>query len=222
MKRFASILAVFTALALLCGVFAVPAAAAVNTDGFAAEVVRLVNEERAKEGLPPLAGSNSKLNAAALQRAKEYAANPDLGHKRPGSRDWYTVLTEYGVSYAGAAENIAVGKGSMGGTPASVVGAWMASPPHRSSILEPAFNWIGVGVCECDGTLYWVQLFVDSSSLVDDGDNNPPGAIIGPPPEDPEDPGAQRPFAWVWKWLATLWNSIAGFLISLLQFSVFK
>ena len=204
MKRILSLFAIVTVLALLCGAFAAPAAAAVNTDGYAAEVVRLVNVERAKEGLPPLAGSNSKLNAAALQRAKEHAANKDLGHMRPGNKDWYTVLPEYGVSFSNGGENLAWGSA----TPAAVVGSWMASPGHKANIMDSTslYNWTGVGVCECDGVLYWAQLFVYTGSLVDDGDYNPPGAII-----TPGDPGTENFFTRIWSCILNIWNSVASF-----------
>jgi len=50
MKRLSAALAVLIFAVLLCSALAVPAAAA-DTSGFAAEVVRLVNVERAKAGL---------------------------------------------------------------------------------------------------------------------------------------------------------------------------
>jgi uncharacterized protein YkwD len=42
-------------------------------------------------------------------------------------------------------QNIGWGTGHYA-TPASVVAAWMASPPHRALILTPGFSDVGVGV----------------------------------------------------------------------------
>jgi uncharacterized protein YkwD len=42
-------------------------------------------------------------------------------------------------------ENIAWGVGASG-TAAAIVGMWMASPPHRATLLRPGFRHIGVGV----------------------------------------------------------------------------
>ena len=181
MKRIQSILAAAAALALLSGVFALPASAAVNTAGFAAEVVSLVNAERASEGKSALNFGNKALNDAAMQRAREFAANPSLGHNRPGSKSFSTVFAEYGVSYTACGENLAEGYA----TPAQVVAGWMGSPGHKKNIMggedsggQPLnFNWIGVAVCERDGRLYWAQLFASSAALTNTGDTNPAGSV---------------------------------------------
>ncbi|MDR2687883.1 MAG: putative Ig domain-containing protein [Oscillospiraceae bacterium] len=186
MKRTLSILAVAVALAMLSGVFALPASAAVNTAGFAAEVVRLVNEERAKGGKGPLNFGNKALNDAAMQRAVEYATTPSLLHNRPGGRAWSTVFAEYGLVCYAYGENIAEGFT----TPADVVAGWMGSDGHRKNIMgetatSALYNWIGVAVCEgAGGRLFWVQLFA-GDSLADTGDTNPGGGIVTPTPVAP-------------------------------------
>ncbi|MCL1952475.1 MAG: CAP domain-containing protein [Oscillospiraceae bacterium] len=179
MKRISSVLAVVLALALLCGAFALPAAA-VDTTGFAAQVASLCNAERAAVSKPPLSFGNSKLNAAAMKRAQEFAANPSLGHTRPGNKNFGTVLAEYGVTSAlDAGENLAWGQA----TPAQVVSEWMASTHgHREAILGEGntFNWFGVAVCEREGTLYWAILFITSPTMAADGDDNPAGGVVEP------------------------------------------
>ena len=155
MKRVLSVLMAVTLLALLSGAYALPSRAAVNTTGFTAEVIRLVNVERAKAGKPALRSGGYFLNAAALVRAKEYAANPALVHKRPGNKDFSTVLDAYGISWTASGENLARGQT----TPAQVVADWMGSAGHKKNILYD-FDKIGVAVYESDGRLYWAQLFV--------------------------------------------------------------
>jgi len=157
------ILAILAALVLLSGVFAVPAGAAVT--GYAAEVARLTNLERANNGRTALATTHGKLSAAAQKRAEEIALKYDPPHFRPDGSTWSTVLGEYGISYRAAGENIAMGQK----TPAAVVAAWMNSPGHRSNILglEVNYNYIGVGVCEkADGTVCWVQLFLNDGTVL--------------------------------------------------------
>ena len=186
MKRILSVLAVVTVLAMLSCMFALPASAAVNTDGFAKEVVRLVNIERAKPengSLPPLNFGNKAFNDAAMKRAKE--TTEVFSHTRPNGGAFYTVFGEYSLSYNTAGENIAEGQTS----PAQVVAAWMNSPGHKQNILGGVytdgtplnFNWIGVAVCEKDGRLYWVQLFA-RATYTDDGDNDPKGGTATPAP----------------------------------------
>lgn len=124
-----------------------------------AEVVRLVNEERAKEGLPPL-GTFDSLSAAAQVRAPEIVTL--FEHTRPDGRECFTALKEAGVSYYTAGENIAAGQS----TPAAVVESWMNSPGHRANILNKDFTHIGVGYVKSGSGYgsYWVQMFVGTGS----------------------------------------------------------
>jgi len=153
-KHLSSVLAVLVALAV-CAALALPAAAA-DTAGYAAEVARLVNAERAKAGLPALA-ADTALAAAAQSRAQETATS--FSHTRPDGREWHTVLAEQGITYRRAGENIAYGQK----TPAEVVTGWMNSQGHRENILGN-FTRIGVGVYEKNGVLYWAQLFTNVES----------------------------------------------------------
>ena len=204
MKRILSVLLALVMLAMLSGTFALSASAAYNTDGFAAEVVRLVNIERANEGLGPLQFGNKALNDAAMKRAQEYAADPSLRHNRPGGKSFSTVLAEYSVSWNACGENIAEGQT----TPASVVTGWMNSSGHKQNIMggkdnegNPLnFNWIGVAICEgLDGRLYWVQLFVKSGSLAANGDTDPGGTVITNPGNDPgANPGNGKEYFQLW------------------------
>ncbi|MDR0531635.1 MAG: CAP domain-containing protein [Oscillospiraceae bacterium] len=156
------LLAVLTALALLVGVASLPAAAAVPQNA-AAEVVRLVNEERAKAGLSALANNYDALSRAAQIRAEELPYRIDQTHQRPDGRECFTVLEECGItSYRAAGENIAAGQK----TPQEVVNDWMSSPGHRANILGN-FNSIGVGVTESNGRLYWSQEFLQRRISLD-------------------------------------------------------
>ena len=115
---------------------------------YIAEVIRLVNQERAKEGLAALQ-TNDAITGAAQTRAEELPTLFD--HTRPDGSSCFTALDEAGVRYWTAGENIAAGYA----TPAQVVAGWMNSPGHRANILNGSFTTIGVGR---EGN-YWVQLF---------------------------------------------------------------
>jgi len=151
MKRLISLLA---AAALLCGLFAMPADAArtVDTSGFAAEMLRLVNAEREKAGLAAL-GSLAALDAAAQKRAEEITVL--FSHTRPGGGKCFTVLDDYGVDSSSRGENIAAGYQ----TPAEVVAGWMNSSGHRQNILGD-YHKLGVGIAVKDGRIHWVQIFI--------------------------------------------------------------
>ena len=120
--------------------------------GYAAQVAKLVNAERAKYGLPALTW-DSTVSAAAQVRAQEIVEN--FSHTRPDGSSCFTALQQNGVNYRGAGENIAYGQSS----PEAVVAAWMASPGHRANILQEKFTTIGVGYHLNGGTPYWTQFF---------------------------------------------------------------
>lgn len=138
---------------------------AVQVPEKAAEVVRLVNEERAKAGVAPVS-TYEALDKAAQIRAAELLANYD--HTRPDGRSCESVLGEVGISSNISGENIA--NGTMAQNPSGAMAVWMQSTGHRANILNPNFTHMGVGcVYSPDNPyrFYWVQVFtgeIDTSA----------------------------------------------------------
>lgn len=123
-------------------------------DEFANEVVRLVNEERAKAGLPALTVDAGAASAAQV-RAKE--TETSFSHTRPDGSSFNSALTQAGVNFRGAGENIAYGQNS----PEKVMESWMNSSGHRANILNSSYTSIGVGhYRNASGVDYWTQLFI--------------------------------------------------------------
>ncbi len=132
---------------------AAPVSEAPASLSYQEQVVKLVNEERAKEGLVALT-LDSAVQSAAQVRAKETATS--FSHSRPNGTSFSTALTEAGVSYRGSGENIAWGQK----TPEEVVSGWMNSQGHRANIMSSSFTKIGVGYYQnAQGVNYWTQLF---------------------------------------------------------------
>ena len=104
-----------------------------SQDAFANEVVRLVNEERAKAGLPALTVDRGAASAAQV-RAKEIERS--FSHTRPDGSSFNSALTEAGVNFRGAGENIAYGQNS----PEKVMEGWMNSSGHRANILNSSYT----------------------------------------------------------------------------------
>lgn len=125
-----------------------------SNSSFIDEVLRLVNIERANEGLSELT-TNTSLKNAAHQRAIEIKSV--FSHSRPDGSSCFTVLGEFNVPYMAAGENIAYGQK----TPAQVVDGWMNSEGHRANILSSKFGKIGIGCYYNNGTYYWTQLFTN-------------------------------------------------------------
>ena len=122
---------------------------------YAEQVVKLVNEERAKVGAGALT-LDKEIEAAALIRAKEIEIS--FSHSRPDGRNFSTALTDAGITFRSSGENIAWGQRS----PEDVVKAWMNSEGHRANILNTNFTKIGVGYYQNGaGRNYWTQLFTN-------------------------------------------------------------
>ena len=120
---------------------------------YEAEVLRLVNVERAKTGLAPLVRDDGAEKVAYL-RAKEIVQS--FSHTRPDGRSCFTAASDLGVSYRTAGENIAYGYA----TPEQVVNGWMNSEGHRKNILSASFTKIGIGCYKSSSVLYWSQFFI--------------------------------------------------------------
>lgn len=110
----------------------------------------LMNEVRAARGLRPLRRNGVLASIASGQASDmvrgDYFGDQSLSGQSPMAR---VLASSYAVQPIAAhlmtAQNIAWGTG-QNATPAAVVAAWMASPPHRAIILTGAYRDTGVGV----------------------------------------------------------------------------
>ena len=117
------------------------------------QVVALVNQERAKNGLKPLT-MNLKLSNVARAKSQDMRDNNYFSHTSPTYGSPFDMMKSFGISYRTAGENIAMGYR----TPEAVMQGWMNSPGHRANILNGSFTEIGVGYV-ADGN-YWTQQFI--------------------------------------------------------------
>lgn len=138
-----------------------------------AQLLELINGERRKAGLEPLAADNM-LMAMARLKARDMAEKGYLSHRSPLYGTMEDMLREADYSYREMEESLAR--------------AYDASSAHRlfmrysslkARILNPDFDRIGVSVVPVDGYAYVVEVFVD----VEDG---------GQPQEPPADPGCDN------------------------------
>jgi uncharacterized protein YkwD len=129
----------------------------VTDTGFAGEVLRLANIERAKVDCKPLA-LNSKLNAAAQAHTTDMATNNFFSHDSQDGRSPFDRIKAAGYSFSAAAENIAAG----GTTAAGAMDQWMNSAGHKANILNCTYTELGVGFAKgvkADYAGYWTQDF---------------------------------------------------------------
>ncbi|WP_338469706.1 CAP domain-containing protein [Niallia sp. XMNu-256] len=126
-----------------------------SNNGYSAEqeVIQLVNQERAKQGLPALK-YDWELARVAEHKSQDMRNKKYFSHTSPTYGSPFDMMRAYVIQYKAAGENIAMGQRSA----KEVVNAWMNSSGHRANILNANFTHIGVGYVE-DGH-YWTQMFI--------------------------------------------------------------
>ncbi|MFJ2441757.1 CAP domain-containing protein [Streptomyces sp. NPDC087658] len=130
------------------------AAAAPAADASAAaEVLALVNKERAKVGCAAVR-ADASLDALAQSYSDDMAARGFFDHTDPDGQTPWDRADKAGVKDLGG-ENIARGQS----TPEAVMESWMNSEGHRANILNCDFTRLGVGVNKSSGGPWWTQNF---------------------------------------------------------------
>lgn len=122
----------------------------------AQEVLELVNQERAAQGLAAL-----QWHEGAAEVAYAHSVDMDVrdffDHTNPDDELPWDRLAAAGITYRTAGENIAWGYRS----PDGVMAAWMDSDGHRANILRTSFTHIGIGVhAPQGGSVWWTQVFL--------------------------------------------------------------
>ncbi len=124
-----------------------------DVNAYEQEVIRLVNEERAKYGLSALK-ENWELSRVARFKSQDMKDKRYFSHTSPTYGSPFNMMKNFGITYRSAGVNIAMGQR----TPREVVNAWMNSSGHRANILNASYTEIGVGYVK-DGN-YWTQMFI--------------------------------------------------------------
>jgi uncharacterized protein YkwD len=101
-------------------------------------IVKLINQVRHDAGLRPVRISLDLVRAARTHSLDMLAHNY-FAHGSAVSRIARALAGAHLVG-----ETLAWGTGTMG-TPQATLDMWLASPPHRAVLLNPAFRLIGVG-----------------------------------------------------------------------------
>lgn len=142
MKRLALSRCLFSVMALAAVVTCSGQAwAADATDPFEAQVLSLINAERASAGLGELL-LDLGLDAAAEAHSLDLATNDCFTHDSCNGTNWATRIKTYYTPNSFLGEIIAAGQPDA----ASVVDAWMNSDGHRANILGANFKVAGVGL----------------------------------------------------------------------------
>ncbi|MGA3081716.1 MAG: CAP domain-containing protein [Terracidiphilus sp.] len=103
-------------------------------------IVELANQARATVGAGPLKW-DAALAEAARQHCLRMAAEGQIAHQYAGELDPSGRAKQAGAHFSLMEENVAVGP-----DPATIHDAWMHSPHHRSNLLNPDVDRVGVAL----------------------------------------------------------------------------
>jgi uncharacterized protein YkwD len=154
-KSRCGIVLLLVALAALL-IAAIPAVSLASTEltTYEQQIVKYVNQERAKAGLGKLKVS-AKLVQSARAHSTDMGENKYFEHDSLDGTAWGERIVDHGYKRDGyrvwkAGENIAWGAG-LYSAPVLIVDDWMASATHRAVILSKDFKEIGVGAVSTQG-----------------------------------------------------------------------
>jgi uncharacterized protein YkwD len=108
----------------------------------------LINEQRAAHGLRAL-HADRRLAAAARRHSADMVAHQYFAHESRSGAPFTARIAQTGWMRRrrrwSVGENLGWGTGGLA-TPRAIVDAWMASPPHRATLLNSAYRAVGIGV----------------------------------------------------------------------------
>ncbi len=114
---------------------------------------RLLNDDRVNRGFTALKW-NSQLQQAARKHAQLLWQKKQLSHQFPGESGLVQRISETGLRFGAAAENLAYST-----EPDDLHSGLMRSPGHRANILSPKYNAVGIGVVANDGKFFATEDF---------------------------------------------------------------
>ncbi len=119
------------------------------------KLLNLLNEDRAKNGLPALP-MDSELSGLARTKAQDMLDNGYFAHESPTLGSAAAMLNDSGYAYKGVGENIA-----HHATVEKADAAFLSSQAHRTVMMGRQWEKVGIGVVEDEqGFVYVTELFV--------------------------------------------------------------
>lgn len=117
------------------------------------EFVQLINQARAEHGLSPLT-VDSRLTQAARKHTQRMVEHSQLSHQFADEPPVQIRFSEENLPSDHEGENVGLNQDVD-----AAHQAFMDSPPHRRSILDPDFNVVGVGVLHSGENIYVTEDF---------------------------------------------------------------
>jgi uncharacterized protein YkwD len=126
------------------------------------ELLKLLNAERAKQGLVALR-LDSRLTGIARARSTDMATKHYFSHSQPDGRNVFDILGGSGIKWYGAGEIIAWNNWpTLADSAVQAKNSWMGSTGHRNIVMSTGYNYVGLGVAVEEGTgkKLWTGVFI--------------------------------------------------------------
>ena len=116
----------------------------------AEQLFALANQTRSQAGAGRLQWDPA-LAAAALYHCRRMVSEGPISHRYGGEPDLAARASQAGARFGLIEENLAIGPSAEG-----IHEEWMNSPGHRSNLLNPEVDRVGIAVVASRGVLYAV------------------------------------------------------------------
>lgn len=109
------------------------------------ELLKLVNEERVKNGVAPLV-EDARLDQSAQRKADDEVKYNYFGHISPNDGlHGYTYINDVGISCKTDSENLSEDTGDRRNA-ISAINGWISSKLHHEAMIDPKYNLTGFGI----------------------------------------------------------------------------
>ena len=124
------------------------------------QVLAILLEARRATGAPDVQLDPS-LIALGRERSADMATRNYFSHVTPEGTNVFEMLNSKGIPWATAGEIIARNNAGTSDTASLAARSFLNSPTHRSVILDPQYNYVGVGhAVDSNGMHYFTLVFV--------------------------------------------------------------
>jgi len=120
------------------------------SSGVESNLLNLINQVRAQNGLPALLGNASLINISR-SRSSDMLNRNYFSHTTPEGKNIFNILAENGVIYSCAGENIYQCAPASNGSESAILNTWFSSSFHRDNLLNGRYRQAGIGIIDGGG-----------------------------------------------------------------------
>ena len=128
--------------------------------GLEGSLLNLINQVRAQYGAPVVA-NNPSLTNLARSRSADMINRNYFSHTTPEGKNIFNILSENGIGYACAGENIYQCSPASNGSEQAIINSWLSSSSHRANLLNASYRQVGIGIIDGGGKRVAVIVFTN-------------------------------------------------------------